>query len=97
MHNVFFDDVRDAPDDTWEVCRDIEKLKDMLICGYIDNLSLDHDIGCFNCNGREITGYDVLCWIEQSGHVPHGKILIHSANPVGRMRMLQVIKKLGKL
>lgn len=95
--NVFFDDLRDPPNSSWVVCRDPEQLKDMLICKMVDNLSLDHDLGYYTESGKEITGYDILCWMEQTNHLPKGRIFVHSSNPVGKMRMLTVIKLLGKL
>ena len=32
--------------------------------GDVDELSLDHDLGLVDESGRELTGYDVLLWIE---------------------------------
>lgn len=96
--NVYFDDCRDPPDDTWEVVREPEQLKDMLVAGLVDVLSLDHDLGEYGetNSGREVTGYDLLCWAEETGHLPKGRILIHTANPVARMKMLVVVQRLGK-
>ena len=31
-----------------------------------DILLLDHDLGCFDENGREWTGYDILCFLEEN-------------------------------
>ena len=33
--------------------------------GEVDELSLDHDLGLRDDDGRELTGYDVLIWIEE--------------------------------
>lgn len=63
-----------------------------------DILLLDHDLGCFDANGREYTGYDILCWLEENTYfLPTCGIRIVSANPVGRQRMQQVIDKLYQL
>jgi hypothetical protein len=96
--NVYFDDVRNAPDNSWEIVREPEQLKDLLVAGVVQNLSLDHDLGEFGerGNGRNITGYDILTWMEETNHLPKGRIFIHSQNPVGRMKMLVVIQRLGK-
>lgn len=64
---------------------------------HVAEISLDHDLGII-CNGKETTGYDVLCWIEeevisQDKGVPF-EIFVHSANPVGRNRMASIISKL---
>jgi hypothetical protein len=94
--NVFFDDIRDAPDDSWTVVRDPEVLKDMLVSGVVRNLSLDHDIQYWTESGVEVTGYTLLCYMEATGNVPKGRIFVHSQNPVGRMKMMVVIQRLGK-
>ncbi len=39
------------------------------------------------------TGYNLVCWMEETGHWPTDTIRVHSSNPVGRMRMLQAIQK----
>lgn len=39
------------------------------------------------------TGYDLVCWMEQTGHWPRQKPLVHSANPVGAARMRQAIDR----
>ncbi len=39
------------------------------------------------------TGYDVVCWMEETGTWPKNGVAVHSMNPVGRQRMQQVIDK----
>lgn len=39
------------------------------------------------------TGYTVVCWMEETGIWPEHKPTVHSANPVGRARMQQVIDR----
>ncbi len=59
-------------------------------------LLLDHDLASYDENGKEKTGYDVMCWLEQnSQHLP-AKIKLVTSNPVGRQRMQQVINSLYK-
>lgn len=60
-----------------------------------DELLLDHDLGPESTvRGVEFTGYNVMCWLEEHlEHLPK-KITCISANPVGRKRIEQVIKKL---
>jgi len=60
-----------------------------------DVLYLDHDLADFSGpDGREMTGYDVMCWIEANPeHLP-GNIIIVSSNASGRPRMQMVINKL---
>lgn len=58
-----------------------------------DKLLLDHDLGCFK-NGKEMTGYDILCFLEEHPKYLPGKIELVTDNPVGRKKMQQVIDKL---
>jgi CheY-like chemotaxis protein len=62
---------------------------------HFDLLYLDHDLGDFSgSGGREMSGYDVLCWLEQNmQHLP-GAIQIVSSNGGGVPRMRLVIGKL---
>jgi hypothetical protein len=39
------------------------------------------------------TGYDLVCWMEETGHWPKQKPHVHSANPVGGFRMRQAINR----
>ena len=45
MRKLFFDDVRDAPDDTWMLARDVAGAKRLMQDYAFDVMSLDHDIG----------------------------------------------------
>lgn len=93
---LFLDDVRNPPEG-FILFRDPVNFKDFLEHNWerIQEISLDHDLGFFDDNGKEITGYDVLTWIEQFHFVVKPvkfRILIHSANIVGVERM-EAIKK----
>jgi hypothetical protein len=39
------------------------------------------------------TGYDLVCWMEETGHWPTERPTVHSANPVGRAKMLVAIER----
>ena len=39
------------------------------------------------------TGYDLVCWMEETGHWPVEKPTVHSMNPNGRQRMRQAIDR----
>ncbi len=58
-----------------------------------DVLYLDHDLGCFS-EGKEYTGYDVLCWIEAFPEFAPKKIELVTSNPAVRIKMLQTIEKI---
>jgi hypothetical protein len=64
-------------------------------CPYIKHISLDHDIASFY-GQREMTGYDVLMWIAQrksEGHPYPLDIKLHTANPVGRANMQEILQQ----
>lgn len=59
-----------------------------------DILMLDHDLSSWNGDGKEMTGYDVMCFIETHPDLKPKEIQFVTANPVGRDRMEQVRKRL---
>lgn len=65
--------------------------------GKWDVLLLDHDLNSFDFdNGKEYTGYNIMCFLESNPEYLPDKIEIVSSNPVGRSRMQVVIDKLYK-
>jgi len=101
MISVWLDDERKEPMGSgWVRVKTSKECIDFLINAsknneIIDCLSLDHDLG----EPENGTGYDVVCFLEEMKHNDHSfrlpnETYIHSANPVGRQKMLQVIKKL---
>lgn len=63
-----------------------------------DELHLDHDLGAvepqYTESGRELTGYDVLCFLEENPEYLPKRIVLVTSNPSGRVRMEQLLKKL---
>jgi len=92
---IFLDDVRIAPSRTWITAKTAEEAYELVIAAAKDDktivISLDHDLGEFIP-----TGYDLLNWIEKdiatTDFRPDIAFSIHSANPVGRVRMEQAIR-----
>lgn len=91
---VYLDDIRPCPAG-WTLVSNFHEA----ICFIDDNwhkieeISLDHDISSFYGN-KEMTGYDVLMWIIMSienGRKANFKVGVHSQNPVGVKKMLEVI------
>ncbi len=39
------------------------------------------------------SGYDLCLWMEQTGRWPRGSVRVHSANPAGARRMLEIIER----
>ena len=90
---LFLDDVRNPPDDTWDVVRKYKTALDYWRLYPIEEISFDHDLG------EENTGYDFAKFIEfacNDGH-PCPKWQIHSANPVGRKNIEMAMKNAEKL
>ena len=59
-----------------------------------DLLLLDHDLASFDENGKEKTGYDIMCFLEEKQEYLPKDISCVSANPVGKKRIEDVIRKL---
>lgn len=101
LFNVYMDDVRPgpfynghggfAPDvadwDEWITVRSINNVKEFLARGWVNKLSLDHDMG-----GEE-TGYDLVKWMVENNIWPKGQIWVHSANVVGAKNMAETIAR----
>ncbi len=91
---IFLDDIRETPEGWRRVYWPNEAIA-LLEQGGVTEISLDHDLG----DDARGTGYDVVTWIEEAvitrGFVPP-KIHVHSANPVGRQRMMQGIRSIER-
>lgn len=93
MKILLIDDIRNLP--ATKVARDYFSGVEALQSEEWDVLLLDHDLACYDADGREWTGYDVMCWLEEHPeHIPKKEIHIVSSNPVGRSRMQCIIDKL---
>lgn len=92
---VYLDDIREAPAGWQRVFWPDEAIA-LLESGMVTDISLDHDLG----DDTRGTGYNVVQWIEEAvamrRFIPP-KIVVHSANPVGRDRMLRGISAIERL
>ncbi len=95
---IFLDDTRSTPDG-WVRCFTPAEVISLLENESVSCISLDHDLGLVE-DGREITGYDVLTWIEEQ-IVLNGfeapTILIHSDNGPAIDRMRRAVEKIKRL
>lgn len=94
--NVYMDDIREVPDcliGLWVPVRKVEDVIYLLKKGVVNDLSLDHDMGKDYLGGENLTGYELLCYMERDNLWPKGNIFVHSSNPVGQKKMLMVIEK----
>lgn len=69
----------------------------LLSLGGIHLASLDHDLSEAATMGtpgpNEKTGYTVICWLEAHPEFwPEDGVRVHSMNPVGKAKMLGVIR-----
>jgi hypothetical protein len=92
MRILLIDDVRDLKADV--IARNYtEGIKQLELNGPWDLLLLDHDLASF-VGGREYTGYDIMCWLEEHVKFLPKAIKCVSANPVGKDRIDMVVRKL---
>lgn len=96
---IWLDDVRTPPSEGWTWCKTVNEVEAMIALNNkyctIEVLSLDNDLG----EGKD-EGYKVLDWLEEKkfhtlNFIVPKKIQVHSANPVARRRMEQIIEKNG--
>jgi hypothetical protein len=86
----------------WVWVKTANEAIDLFKTGNVTEASLDHDLTPEQTAGgvrgeiREDgvkSGYDVVCWLEQNPHFWPRKVVVHSMNPAGRARMIQVIER----
>ena len=82
--NVFLDDLRPSPPG-FKLARTAEQAVRFLQTGKVNILSLDYDL-----NTAPTTGYDVVRYMVETRKYPK-KVIIHSANPFGRRKMLNLL------
>lgn len=92
MATLLIDDQRNLPAD--RVARTFKEGIDALAEQHWDLLYLDHDLGDFSgIDGRELTGYDIACWLElNQQHLPD-RIEIVTNNPAGRNRIEMALRR----
>lgn len=56
-------------------------------------MAWNHGLASYASCVHNGTGYDLVCWMEETGNWPLLKPNVHSANPVGRKRMQLAIDR----
>lgn len=89
--NLWIDDIRPAPNDSWIVAKTSKDAFDILktMCDKITFISFDHDLG-----GTDTT-MPIARWIELrafGGEKPP-QWSVHSANPVGRANLVATLER----
>lgn len=99
FRGLWVDDIRPLPADlhgeNWCIAKSFHEAIVKLELIEFEEVSLDHDIASFYGN-KEMTGYDVLMWLvsrKLDGLSVPSIIRVHSANPIGRGRMIEMIQR----
>jgi len=87
---LWVDDLRPAPDDSWDIAKNGKDAFYMMKQHKYSVVSLDHDMGEDSINGYELVKWmydrlNKLNWPET--------ISIHTANPVGRIYMENFVER----
>lgn len=92
---LYLDDIRTPPENGWVLVKNYKEFVDYITeKGLPDVVSFDHDLGD-KFNEREMTGYDCAKWLCEyclENGIPMPQWHIHSANPVGRMNIAELLK-----
>lgn len=97
--NLWLDDIRDPAQHGhigWTWAKTAKEAIAMLATGTVERCSLDHDLSIKATMGNwrnEVTGYDVVRWMEANNVWPPGGVEIHSLNLAGRQRMHDIIDR----
>lgn len=97
---IYLDDERKAPEG-WIRCRWPNEVIELIQKGNVTHISLDHDLGgYYDDNDKEITGMDVLNWLEEK--VEENKnfdlplITIHTQNVAKIDEMIKLADKIHR-
>lgn len=95
-HRLYLDDIRDPKTEGWEIVRNYDDFVNFITeNGLPDEISFDHDLG----EKDERTGYDAAKWLCEycwDNGLPIPPWNVHSANPVGRDNIKQLLMSYEK-
>ena len=80
----------------WEWAKTADEAIAFLKTGKVTQASLDHDLSEKATLGDwsdEMTGYDVVLWMEENSVFPPDGVTIHSLNPAGANRMKLALER----
>lgn len=104
---LYIDDLRRVPDSTWTLARTNTEAIRLLATGYVDEISIDHDICVANFGqisaplrrrlsiGEETFEPIAYYIAAMKPEDRPKKITLHSANPAGVMRMKNILFDAG--
>ena len=97
---LYLDDIRNPHQSgykggEWIACRNDKTFKDMFTSfdSIITHISFEHDIGSYDENGDEVTGYDCVKWLcdyilDNNLDISNLRLNFHTANVVGKENMM---------
>lgn len=95
LKKLYLDDVRNPKSEGWTIVRNYEEfVKYIEKNGLPDEISFDHDLG-----ENIKTGYDCAKWLCEycwGNGLPIPNFNVHSANPVGRDNIIQILQSFQK-
>lgn len=95
LKKIYLDDIRNPKSEGWEIIRNFDDFVNLINeFGIPDEISFDHDLG-----ENEKTGYDCAKWLCEycwTNGIPIPAWNVHSANPVGRDNIVQLIQNYEK-
>lgn len=95
MKKLYLDDLRNPKSEGWDIVRSYDEFINFIdINGIPDIISFDHDLG-----EDSKTGYDAAKWICEycfTNGIPIPEWNVHSANPVGRQNITQLLENFEK-
>ena len=95
LKKLYLDDVRNPKTEGWEIVRNYETFVNWIEeNGLPEEISFDHDLG-----ENQKTGYDCakwLCGYCWTNGLPIPTWNVHSANPVGRDNIVQLVQNFEK-
>lgn len=86
MINVYLDDLRPRPKG-FKLARTVKQCLRLIKRNKVNILSLDYDLGFGSPSGFEVVAYMI-----RTRRFPK-KIILHTANPFGRIRMYSALKQ----
>lgn len=96
---VWLDDLREPPDGNWVWVTTPAEAIVLLELDEVEELDLDDDLGLRDEDRSEMSGHDVLRWIERqvatAGFVPP-RLRVHSARPLEDERMQRAIDSINR-
>lgn len=92
----------------WLWAKTADEAIEILKSGNVTFASLDHDLALEHYvvyeneqqymndhrTFKEKTGYSVICWMEENNIWPKEGVRVHTMNPVGKDKMLEIVNKI---